>query len=74
MQTGKKRSSAGCTDGGAAVCLLVARALGGHLVQMRGLDQLLTVNTDVALGDVIAENKNEVWWALLGLGDISREH
>ena len=45
----------------------VAGAFGAELIDARSLDQFLAVNSDVALGDVIAEDENEIGFAVGGL-------
>lgn len=46
--------------GGAAIGLHESRALGCHLVEARGFDQLLSVAAEVALGDIVAEDEDEI--------------
>ncbi len=60
VQAGEKRRPARCANAGAAVRLQITRSLGGHLIDSRRLDQLLPVAPQVALGDVIAEDKDEI--------------
>ena len=46
---------------------MIAGAFGGHGVEVRGLDELLAVGAEIALGDVIGEDEDEVGFA--GEGD-----
>ena len=66
VETGHQRSAGGGADAGAAIRLGVARALAGHTVEPRGLDEFLTVGADVALSEVIAQNENDVRWGGCG--------
>ena len=60
VETGHERSAGGGADAGAAVSLEVARALAGHAIEPRGLDELLAVGADVTLREVVAEDENDV--------------
>jgi hypothetical protein len=60
VQAGKERRTTGGADTRAAIHLKVARALGGHSIESRCLDQLLPVAAEIALGNVVAEDENEV--------------
>ena len=60
VKAGEKRRPAGRADRGAAVTLEVARALGRHAVEAGSLDRLLPVTAEIVLGDVVAENEDEI--------------
>ena len=60
VKPGEKRRAAGRTNARAAVSLHEAGALGSDLIHARRLDQLLPVNSDIPLGDIIAEDKDEI--------------
>ena len=64
-----ERRAARGADGGAAIPLGEARAFLGHAVEVRRLDELLPVAADVALGEVIAQDEDDVRLARLGRGD-----
>ena len=69
-----ERRAARGAHGGPAVTLGEARALLGHAVQVGRLDELLPVAADVALGEVIAEDEDDVRFARFGSGDNGREN
>ncbi len=48
------------TDCGTRIRLGEAKSLGGHAVQIRGLDLLLTVTPEIAVAEIIGEDKNDV--------------
>ena len=60
VQAGHQRGTGGSADAGAGVGLGEAHALGCHAVEVRRLNQLLPVATDVAHGEVIGEDEDEV--------------
>jgi hypothetical protein len=60
VQPGHQRRAARCADGRAAIGLQVARALARHPVEVRRLDQLLSVHAHVALREIVAEDEDEV--------------
>ncbi len=60
VEAGDEGGSRGGADGGAAVGLGVAGAFAGHAVEAGGLDELLPEAADVALGEVVAEDEDQV--------------
>ena len=64
VESGHEGGAGGGADGGAGVELREEGALGGHAVEVRGLDKLLAVATEVALGEVVAEDEDEVGFGL----------
>jgi hypothetical protein len=72
VKTGKKDRPAWGADGGTAVGLLVACALGGHPIEVWRLDQLLTIHSNVTLRDVVAQYKYEVGWTFFCYEQVGR--
>ena len=63
-----ERGAARGADGGAAIALGEARAFLGHAVEVRRLDEFLPVAADVALGEVVAQDEDDVRLARFGRG------
>lgn len=70
VESGEEDGAARGADGGAAVGLHVAGAFFGELVDAGSLDELLTIDADVSLGDVIREDEDEI--GLLFFGESER--
>lgn len=68
MQAGHERRAAGRAHARATVGLRVARAFAGHAVQIWCLDQFLPIAAKVPLGEVVAENENDVGFCFVCLG------
>ena len=62
VKTGEKRGTAGRTNACSTIGLHETRAFVGDLIHARRLDQFLPVNSHVALGDIIAEDEDEIWF------------
>ena len=60
VEARKEDRTARSADAGAAVGLHVACAFFGKLIETRGLSEFLAIDTEIALGDVVAEDENEV--------------
>ena len=60
VQAGHQRGPRRRAHTRAAVGLRVARAFARHAIEARGLDQLLTVNADVTLREIVAEDEDDV--------------
>ena len=60
MPPGHQAAAGRSTDGGTRIRLGEAKSLGGHAVQIRGLDLLLTITPEIAVAEIIGEDKNDV--------------
>src|SRR5689334_11786137 len=68
MQSGHQRSPARCANACSAVGLGVTRSLARNAVEIRCLDQLLSVTAHITHRQIIAQDKNDVGfrWRFLG--------
>jgi len=60
VQPGHQRRPRRRAHRGAAVRLRIACAFAGHAVEVRRLDQLLAIAADVALGEIVAEDEDQI--------------
>jgi len=67
MQAGVEDGTTGSADAGTGVGLLEERAFVGQAIEGWSLDQLLAINTHVALGNVIGEDEDKVGRAGLAI-------
>ena len=66
VESGEKGRATGSANAGATVGLGVACSFGAEFVEAGSLDEFLAVDPDVTLGNVIAEDEDEVWFAICG--------
>jgi hypothetical protein len=60
VQPGHERGPRGGADAGAAVGLGEPGAFGGQAVEARGLDELLPIAAQVALGEIVTKDEDEI--------------
>ena len=68
-----ERGPARRADGRTAVTLGEARAFLGHTIQVGRLDKFLPVAADIALGEIIAEDEDDVGLTNFRAADEGRE-